>query len=87
MGPQNRPWPNARERFRIGSSSAPVGCSDLRAVNQAPVRRTGPSLRPGVMRGRRRPNSGQQNSLKIRLTRLTESTHRLTGAGYAEAMA
>jgi hypothetical protein len=40
-----------------------------------------------ALRGRRRPNSRQQNSLKIRLTRLTDGTHRLTGVGYAEAMA
>jgi hypothetical protein len=38
-------------------------------------------------RWRRRPNSRQRNSLKIRLTRLTDSTHRLTGWGYAGAMA
>jgi hypothetical protein len=46
------------------------------------------SSRSGYLaRWRRRPERRQQSSLKSGLTRLTDRTRRLTGAGYAEAMA
>jgi hypothetical protein len=61
--------------------------SELLPGRMRPTRSSGSFQAGPLLRWRRRPETRQQNSPKTRLTRLTESTHRLTGAGYAEAMA
>jgi hypothetical protein len=60
-------------------------------VSQGLWGRPSPVLRRRVlpwatsMRWRRHPEKRQQSSLNSRLTRLTDRTRRLTGAGHAEA--
>lgn len=72
---------------RAAKAEDPLG-GNMRRNRYAPTAADNGSFLAGAgARWRRRPNSRQQSSLKIRLTRLTDSTHRLTGAGYAEAMA